>query len=222
MTMVVPLYISEVTSAFAKVLTERQANDITGLYPRDSWWSGCDSTMFAFYPSRFEIKICILILLLVSVTIGILVSYWIDYGTNYVGGTRCAPDMPYTGGTSAKPTFDPYNDIPAAGCNGQSEASWRIPLALQIVPAVILGVGMIFFPESPRWLIMKERDDDALVSLSRLRRKDRDSTTLQSEYLEVRASIMLENSFARQNFPNLSGVRLHAAQVRASFAYLLL
>ncbi|CAI7593448.1 unnamed protein product [Penicillium pancosmium] len=152
-----------------------------------------------------------------SVTIGILVSYWIDYGTNYVGGTRCAPDMPYTGGTSAKPTFDPYNDIPAAGCNGQSEASWRIPLALQIVPAVILGVGMIFFPESPRWLIMKERDDDALLSLSRLRRKDRDSTTLQSEYLEVRASIMLENSFARQNFPNLSGVRLHAAQYMSLF-----
>jgi hypothetical protein len=160
--------------------------------------------------------------LLVSVTIGILVSYWIDYGTNYIGGTRCAPDMSYTGGTSAKPTFDPYNDIPAAGCNGQSEASWRIPLAIQIVPAVILGVGMLFFPESPRWLLMKERDDEALVSLSRLRRKDRDCTSLQGEYLEVRASIMLENSFARQNFPNLSGVRLHAAQVRASFASLLL
>lgn len=161
-------------------------------------------------------------MLLVSVTIGILVSYWIDYGTNYIGGTRCAPGMPYTGGTSEKPTFDPYNDISTTGCNGQSEASWRIPLALQIVPAVVLGVGMLFFPESPRWLLMKERDDEGLVSLSRLRRKDRDCTTLQSEYLEVRASIMLENSFARENFPNLSGVRLHAAQVRVSFVSLLL
>lgn len=149
----------------------------------------------------------------VSVTIGILVSYWIDYGTNYIGGTRCAPDMPYSGGTSAKPSFDPYNDVPATGCNGQSEASWRLPLALQIAPAVILGIGMLFFPESPRWLLMKERDDDSILALSRLRRKSRDSPILQSEYLEVRASIMLENSFARENFPNLSGVKLHAAQV---------
>ena len=61
---------------------------------------------------------------------------------------------------------------------------------------------------------MKERDDDSLLALSRLRRKSRDSPILQSEYLEVRASIMLENSFARENFPNLSGVKLHAAQVR--------
>lgn len=168
--------------------------------------------MFVFLsPSRSDIRQTNT--LIVSVTIGILISYWIDYGTNYIGGTRCAPDIPYTGGTSAKPAFDPYNDVPAAGCGGQSEASWRLPLALQIAPAIILGIGMLFFPESPRWLLMKERDDECLNALSRLRRQSRDSTNLQNEYLEVRASIMLENSFARENFPNLSGLKLHAAQV---------
>lgn len=150
----------------------------------------------------------------VSVTIGILISYWIDYGTNYIGGSRCAPDRPYTGGTTAKPAFDPYNDVPAGGCTGQSEASWRLPLAIQIVPALILGVGMLFFPDSPRWLLMKERDDEALSALSRLRRQPCDSLPLQNEYLEIRASIMLENTFARDRFPNVSGVKLHAAQVR--------
>lgn len=60
---------------------------------------------------------------------------------------------------------------------------------------------------------MKERDDDSLTALSRLRRQARDSQALQNEYLEIRASIMLENTFARENFPNLSGFRLHAAQV---------
>lgn len=150
----------------------------------------------------------------VSVTIGILVSYWIDYGTNYIGGSRCAPNIPYTGGTVSKPAFDPYQDVPAGGCTGQSEASWRLPLAIQIVPAVILGIGMLFFPDSPRWLMMKERDDDSLSALSRLRRQDLDSPALQNEYLEIRASIMLENTFAREHFPNLSGWKLHAAQVR--------
>jgi hypothetical protein len=156
-------------------------------------------------------------LLPVSITIGILVSYWINYGTNYIGGSRCAPNVPYTGGTASKPTFDPYQDVPAGGCTGQSEASWRLPLAIQIAPAVILGIGMLFFPDSPRWLMMKERDDESLTALSRLRRQDRSSPALQNEYLEIRASIMLENTFAREHFPNLSGFRLHAAQVCISF-----
>lgn len=152
-------------------------------------------------------------IILVSITIGISVSYWIDYGTNYIGGTRCAPNIPYTGGTALSPSFDPYQDVPSGGCTGQSEASWRLPLALQIAPAVVLGIGMLFFPDSPRWLLMKERDDDSLAALSRLRRQPRDSLELQNEYLEIRASIMLENSFAKENFPNLSGFKLHAAQV---------
>lgn len=154
-------------------------------------------------------------LVLVSVTLGILFSYWIDYGTNYIGGTRCAPDISYSGGTIPKPAFDPYHDVPVGGCTGQSEASWRFPLALQILPAVILGVGMLFFPDSPRWLLMKERDDESITALSKLRRQPRDSSVLLNEYLEIKASIMLENSFARENFPNLSGYRLHMAQVCA-------
>lgn len=151
---------------------------------------------------------------IVSITIGILVSFWIDYGTNYIGGTRCAPSIPYTGGTSAKPTFDPYTDIPANGkCTGQSEASWRLPFALQIIPALSLGVGMLFFPDSPRWLLMHERDDEAIATLCRLRRKTaRDDPDVIKEYLEIKAQIMLENSFAKDKWPELSGVRLEIAQ----------
>ncbi|KAL2845479.1 general substrate transporter [Aspergillus pseudoustus] len=155
-----------------------------------------------------EIRGGLVVVQQLSVTIGILVSYWIDYGSNYIGGSRCAPDLPYADGTS----FDPYTDVPVGGCTGQSNASWRLPLGLQIAPAVILGIGMLFFPDSPRWLLMKERDDDALSALSRLRRQSRDSPVLQNEYLEIRASILLENTFARERFPDLSGVKLHAAQ----------
>ncbi|KAL2838068.1 general substrate transporter [Aspergillus pseudodeflectus] len=155
-----------------------------------------------------EIRGGLVVVQQLSVTLGILISYWIDYGSNYIGGSHCAPDVPYADGTS----FDPYTDVPPGGCTGQSNISWRLPLGLQIAPAVILGVGMLFFPDSPRWLLMKERDDEALSALSRLRRQARNSLPLQNEYLEIRASIMLENTFAREHFPNLSGVKLHAAQ----------
>ncbi|KAF7179780.1 hypothetical protein CNMCM7691_008830 [Aspergillus felis] len=170
LTMVVPLYISEVSVA--------------------------------------EIRGGLVVIQQLSITIGILVSYWINYGTNYIGGSRCAPDVPLRNGAK----FDPYRDVPSGGCDGQSEASWRLPLALQIVPAMILGLGMLFFPDTPRWLMMKERYDDALRSLSKLRRKARDCPELVNEYMEIKASILLENTFAREHFSNMSGLRLHAAQ----------
>ncbi|KNG84466.1 MFS monosaccharide transporter [Aspergillus nomiae NRRL 13137] len=159
-----------------------------------------------------EIRGGLVVLQQLSITIGILISYWIDYGTNYIGGTRCAPNTPYTGPVKTTPTFNPYTDVPPGGCTGQSEASWRLPFALQILPALILGLGIIFFPDSPRWLAMKERDDEALTALSKLRRQARDSPALVNEFLEIKASIMLENTFARDHFPGLSGLRLHAAQ----------
>lgn len=168
------------------------------------------------YPGHFDpfINNCS-----VSITIGILVSYWIDYGTNYIGGPRCAPNVPYTGGTPSARTFNAYHDVPPSGCTGQSEASWRLPLAIQIVPAIVLGVGMLFFPDTPRWLLMKERDDDSLRALSKLRRQSRDSPLVMNEYLEIKASIMLENTYAKDHFPNLSGFRLHLAQVRDSLGF---
>lgn len=145
-------------------------------------------------------------------------SYWIDYGSNYIGGTRCAPHIPYTGGKYSSPTFNPYHDVPKGGhCTGQSEASWRLPLALQIVPALILGIGMLYFPESPRWLLMKQKDDKSLAVLSKLRKQPHDSPLLLNEFLEIKASIMLENTFVGENEKNLTGYRLHIAQVCTQF-----
>uniref|UniRef100_A0A093V3N8 Quinate permease n=1 Tax=Talaromyces marneffei PM1 TaxID=1077442 RepID=A0A093V3N8_TALMA len=68
-----------------------------------------------------------------SIEFGILISFWIDYGTNYIGGTG----------------------------DSQSDAAWLIPLCLQLVPAVILFAGMIFMPFSPRWLVHHDREDEA-------------------------------------------------------------
>lgn len=65
-----------------------------------------------------------------------------------IGGTTCDKrgNALYTGtdpNTGAGHAFDPYKDVPAGGCDGQKPASWRVPLALQIVPALILGIGMM-------------------------------------------------------------------------------
>lgn len=67
-----------------------------------------------------------------------LLEDWIAYGTSHIGGTRCAPEISYTGALlNGRPTFNPYTDVPPGGCTGQTQASWRIPLAFQIFPALV-------------------------------------------------------------------------------------
>ena len=47
--------------------------------------------------------------------------------------------------------------------------SWRVPLAVQIIPGIILALGCSFLPPSPRLLVLQGRYDEALTSLARLR-----------------------------------------------------
>ncbi len=49
-----------------------------------------------------------------------------------------------------------------------SDASWRIPVGLQLVtPAILLGLWPLV-PESPRWLLARDREDDAKKALRTL------------------------------------------------------
>ncbi|KZL78095.1 D-xylose-proton symporter (hexose transporter) [Colletotrichum tofieldiae] len=147
-----------------------------------------------------------------SITLGILVSYWLEYGTQYIGGPRCAPDIPYSGGTTELPKFDPRYDIGPNGCTGQSDAAWRIPFGLQIVPALVLGIGMMFFPESPRFFLMRRKEDKALAALAKVRRVHPDTESLRAEYLGIKAEVLFDESINRDRFPGKKGFSLFAAQ----------
>jgi MFS transporter, SP family, major inositol transporter len=52
---------------------------------------------------------------------------------------------------------------------GDHTSVWRWMLAVAVLPAIALGLGMVAMPESPRWLISKGRISDALGVLTRLR-----------------------------------------------------
>jgi sugar porter (SP) family MFS transporter len=49
-----------------------------------------------------------------------------------------------------------------------STKSWQAMLGIGIAPAVLLGVGMVFLPQSPRWLMEMGRTDEAREVLGRL------------------------------------------------------
>ena len=46
--------------------------------------------------------------------------------------------------------------------------NWRWMIALGIIPAVILGIAVFFIPESPRWLIGRDRVNEAFQILKRI------------------------------------------------------
>lgn len=151
-----------------------------------------------------------------SITIGTFVAFWLDYGMHFVGGTECKPyGVPESDWYTSDGTFN-YDAAYGHECSGQKDVSWRFPLAFQMVFAWILFVGvsippackpllklirltefkMFFLPASPRWLAMKHRDDDAIASLSKLRRLAPDDPALRIEFLEIKAAVMFDEEVA--------------------------
>lgn len=56
---------------------------------------------------------------------------------------------------------------------GHLEGVWRIMLAVAALPAILLLLGMLRLPESPRWLVSAGRGQEALEVLSALRSPER-------------------------------------------------
>ncbi len=61
--------------------------------------------------------------------------------------------------------------------------AWRWMLGLAVIPAVILGVGMWFLPDSPRWLVKENRNDEARTVLGRVR-NDEDEINREMKSME--------------------------------------
>ncbi|KAL2827965.1 general substrate transporter [Aspergillus cavernicola] len=72
-----------------------------------------------------------------------------------------------------------------------SDRQWQIPIGLQLVPAGILGVGMLFLKESVRWLASKGRHEEALQSLIWIRGGE-DTEEVRSELAEIMDGIGAE------------------------------
>lgn len=79
--------------------------------------------------------------------------------------------------------------------NGGSNA-WRPPLALQCVWPLVLLCGLYWIPESPRWLVMKDRVDEARVILDRLHSdpSDPDNEYARSEFYQIQKQIMIDRT----------------------------
>ncbi|GAB7358117.1 hypothetical protein MBLNU230_g0276t1 [Neophaeotheca triangularis] len=75
-----------------------------------------------------------------------------------------------------------------------TSAQWRLPFALQLFPAAVMSLFLFFVPESPRWLLLRDRHEEALESLRRYLGKGLtvDGEVVQHEYKSIIGSLEIE------------------------------
>lgn len=71
-----------------------------------------------------------------------------------------------------------------------------------------LGIGMLFMPFSPRWLMEQSREEEALQTLSRLRRKPADEHSVRFEFLEIMAEVRYAREASKAAYPDAGSFRL--------------
>ncbi|KAE8365597.1 general substrate transporter [Aspergillus caelatus] len=105
------------------------------------------------------------------IVLGIVIAYWITYGTRFMAG----------------------------------EWSWRLPFLLQMVPGFVLIGGVMILPFSPRWLASKDRYEEALQSLAKLRRLPTTDKRVRQEFLDIQAEVRFHQEMNAEKHPNLQG-----------------
>jgi len=72
-----------------------------------------------------------------------------------------------------------------------SSAAWRVPIAFQIIFALVALLTLLVLPESPRWLILTGREEEALDVLAALNDEDRGGPEIRDEFLQIKDAILV-------------------------------
>ncbi|EIM84473.1 general substrate transporter [Stereum hirsutum FP-91666 SS1] len=104
-----------------------------------------------------------------SITLGILVMFYISYGCSFIAGTT----------------------------------SFRLAWGLQLVPGVLFAFGLLFLPESIRWLGTKGRWEEAEYIMARIHGMEVNDPYIQAEIAELKEAVRIEETMKKFGFLDL-------------------
>jgi len=82
--------------------------------------------------------------------------------------------------------------------------SWRLPSLLQICPSLLQMCTVYMLPESPRWLVSRDREDEAFAVLTKYHAEgDANSEIVQAEMAQIRSTIKLELENSKQSWMDM-------------------
>ncbi|KAI9156056.1 hypothetical protein H9P43_009166 [Blastocladiella emersonii ATCC 22665] len=82
-------------------------------------------------------------------------------------------------------------------------SQWRLALGIQAAPGFLLILILFLLPESPRWLLSKNRDDEAAAQLAKLRQTDVKAAEVQQEFHDIKQSIDAERQIGTASWGEL-------------------
>ncbi|KAL4977901.1 MFS transporter [Aspergillus desertorum] len=101
------------------------------------------------------------------------------------------------------------------------EWSWRLPTLFQILPSLLQVVFIWFVPESPRWLISRDRHDEALSILTQYHGEgDSSSAFVAAEFLQIRETLRLEKEASANPWRDLLSTKANIRRVTVAFCVL--
>lgn len=87
-----------------------------------------------------------------------------------------------------------------ANALGITDAGWRWMLGIETLPAVLYFFALFLVPESPRWLTMRGREDEALDTLRKVNGDARAKTELAAIHASIAADAELDDVGLRDLF----------------------
>lgn len=102
-----------------------------------------------------------------------------------------SPRRPFLVRTSLAPTTQLDTDHSI-----NTDKTGRFPLGFQCVPALILFAGVWFLLESPRWLMEKDKHEEARAVLAKLRNGE-DVAKIDLEFIEIRDVILADREIGK-------------------------
>ncbi|KNG50778.1 sugar transporter-like protein [Stemphylium lycopersici] len=91
---------------------------------------------------------------------GVMISYWVTYGFYFL------------------PSGESYSSV-----------RWRFPIIFQSFFTILVMIGLLFLPDSPRWLVMRGRYTEARLLLARLAGADVNSDEVDTELTNIKDAL---------------------------------
>lgn len=85
-----------------------------------------------------------------------------------------------------------------------TSAGWRTAVGVQFIPAVMIALMVPFTPESPRWLILHNKPDEAQKALDKLRKKSQvDNGNTREEVQAIQIAISESENMGHGSWTDL-------------------